>query len=509
MLRTVAWTTPRPLLLLRLCLWSICLRLAFYSMKPDGKILGCVANVIELIENEFDLFCELSCCWWGSEFDCLDEGVGILELMVESMSCFYLKNIVSEGDDVRDRLHLQLLRNLQESTNLPFLVLSGILFFVFGTGRNDVDAAFSSEDIGRFGHELRGTQFNPALCSIRDDQHNSIFDWEPEKLRRILIDLLQSLLDVVRNWNAQRLGDDLLEGNQVRCRDQSVIPIEYDDSLMGLGLCIRSQPYLLLLQLWEQSAPPIQVLFCQLLDLLLPAILVLLIVDWVGPAHTLGSVFGWVVFERYRADETTDLVGWVRSGFERAGFNLSRSGCLSLHVLKIVVVPALFFSEAWGISKSAAVQDRDVVLSGSLGSLTFLNFLDFTIQVLNLVKRIIMNILLMFIPMNHLQLKVCRYCVLRMTVVCVGNSLAHQRLKICIYFGLIVFEFSSLIFGVIPLFQSDWSRAFASTLLAFATKMPLNNRSTCPLRACSGIWYPFKGPTLPRRGCLWALPLSL
>ena len=145
-------------------------------MKPDGKILGCVANVIELIVNEFDLFCELSCGRRGSEFDSLDEGICILKLMIESMSCFYLKNIVAEGDDVRDCLHLQLLRNLQESTNLPFLVLSGILFFIFGTGRNNVDAAFSSEDIGCFGHELRGTQFNPALCSIRDDQHNSIFD---------------------------------------------------------------------------------------------------------------------------------------------------------------------------------------------------------------------------------------------------------------------------------------------------------------------------------------------
>ena len=75
-------------------------------MEPDSKVLGCVANVIELIVNEFDLFRELSCSWGGSEFDSLDEGICILKLMIESVSCFYLKNIVTEGDDVRDCLHL-------------------------------------------------------------------------------------------------------------------------------------------------------------------------------------------------------------------------------------------------------------------------------------------------------------------------------------------------------------------------------------------------------------------
>lgn len=171
------------------------------------------------------------------------------------------------------------------------------------------------------------------------------------------------------------------------------------------------------------------------------------------------------------------------SGLDRASFDLSGRGCLCLHVLKIIGIPAELFSEAWGISKSAAVDDRDVVLSGSFGPLTFLIFLNFTIQVLHLVKRIIM---LMFVSMNHLQLKVGRYGVLRTTIVCVGNSLAHQCLKIRIYFGLVVFEFSTLIFGVIPQFQSNYSRGFTSTLLTFAAKMPLNDRS-CSFRARSGI----------------------
>lgn len=149
-----------------------------------------MTNVVELVVNQFDLLGQLSGSGRRSELDSLDEGVCVLKLVIEPVRCLYLENVVAEGNDVRDCLHLELLRDLEESANLPLLILSRILLFVFGARGYNVDAAFGPEDIGRFGHELRGAQFDPALGCISDDQHKAVFNREPEKLRRVLIDLL-------------------------------------------------------------------------------------------------------------------------------------------------------------------------------------------------------------------------------------------------------------------------------------------------------------------------------
>ena len=80
------------------------LLLILYPVQSHSQVLGRVADVVELLNDQLDLLAQFTCAWIRPEFDGLDEGA--LELLIELVSCLDLEHIVAKGDDVGDGLHL-------------------------------------------------------------------------------------------------------------------------------------------------------------------------------------------------------------------------------------------------------------------------------------------------------------------------------------------------------------------------------------------------------------------
>lgn len=78
-----------------------------YAMESDRQVLGAVADVVELLENQLDLLREFASAGARSEFDGLDERT--LKLLIKLMSCLDFKDIISKSNQIGDSLHFKLL----------------------------------------------------------------------------------------------------------------------------------------------------------------------------------------------------------------------------------------------------------------------------------------------------------------------------------------------------------------------------------------------------------------
>jgi hypothetical protein len=81
-------------------------------VKPNGKILWAVTDVIELFKNQLNLLSQLSSAWLRSKFNSFDKRAP--ELLVQLLSCFNFKNIISQSYQVSDSGHLKMLGALKE-----------------------------------------------------------------------------------------------------------------------------------------------------------------------------------------------------------------------------------------------------------------------------------------------------------------------------------------------------------------------------------------------------------
>lgn len=79
-----------------------------------------------------------------------------------------LKHVIAQSHDVRHRLHLELLRDLEERADLPLLVLPRQLLLVLGPCRYDLDVWVQAEQVRGAWHELGSTELDPALSRVRD-----------------------------------------------------------------------------------------------------------------------------------------------------------------------------------------------------------------------------------------------------------------------------------------------------------------------------------------------------
>jgi hypothetical protein len=80
--------------------------------------------VVELLEHQLQLLCQLTRTWSRPELDCLDEGA--LELLVQFVSSLDLEHVIPKSDQVCDSLHLEFLLALEERLYLPFLVVTRV-----------------------------------------------------------------------------------------------------------------------------------------------------------------------------------------------------------------------------------------------------------------------------------------------------------------------------------------------------------------------------------------------
>lgn len=186
------------------------LLLVLDPVEPDCQILGRMADVVELLDDQLDLLAQLAGARVRSEFYRLDERA--LKLLVELVSSLDFEDVVTKGYDIGDRLHLQLLSALEEGSDLPLLVISRKRLLELGPGRDDLHV--SAECFRCFRHEPLRAQLDPALCSVGDDQNFAVLLRFEQQPGCALIDINQLLGDITRQGLRSWLVDQLLVWNQ-------------------------------------------------------------------------------------------------------------------------------------------------------------------------------------------------------------------------------------------------------------------------------------------------------
>lgn len=157
----------------RWCILFLILIFIFYPVEPNSQIFGTVAYVIELFQNQLDLFREFACARSRSELNCLYKCA--LKLLIKLMSSFDFKHIITKRNQIGDSLHLQFLSTFKKRSYFPFLILSWKIFLVLRPRGYNLDIL--PENLGSFGHEPLCAQLNPAFGGIRDDENSPIIFW--------------------------------------------------------------------------------------------------------------------------------------------------------------------------------------------------------------------------------------------------------------------------------------------------------------------------------------------
>ena len=98
-----------------------------------------MANQVELREHQLDLFDQLASAWRLPKLDCLDKGGFVL--VSQNVGRFYFEDIVTESDQIRDRIILHVGSSLQKGLNFPFLVIAGVQLLILCPRRNNCHVA--------------------------------------------------------------------------------------------------------------------------------------------------------------------------------------------------------------------------------------------------------------------------------------------------------------------------------------------------------------------------------
>ena len=93
-----------------------------------------------------------------------------------------------------------------------------------------------------------GTELDPALCCICDDESLARLDCQREEFGR---GILQNF-DLLHDLRTQISGLIVARGADEACAEQSVVPVEDDGCLVELRLLVRCQPNLLVSQLAQE-----------------------------------------------------------------------------------------------------------------------------------------------------------------------------------------------------------------------------------------------------------------